>query len=96
MRCEQIFETVGLSRDEIVAATTGRRTVATIKPDQQLRPRAQCPICGKRINKRLCVPFKQPPLVERVLVVTPPAAEHIVATFDLAQPNYEQSSNKKE
>ena len=61
VRLNQIFDGIGLSREQIAAITTGATRppqtprVITVQPLN--RPR--CPVCGQQISAFNCKPFRQ-------------------------------------
>jgi hypothetical protein len=54
----QVFEFVGLDRDQIVAAIArmGEPPKEIKRPGA--KPRPICKVCGNRINARTCQPYK--------------------------------------
>ena len=63
MTPEQIFDHVGLSKEEIISILEGKTqmtyTIAR-QPDGKLRP--ICLVCHQPVGKHTCKPFPQPPL----------------------------------
>lgn len=60
MKLHEIFETIGLTREEVVAAAKKARH--PFEPEPIVRhpdARPNCLICGRRINKRNCKPVRQ-------------------------------------
>jgi hypothetical protein len=55
----QVFEHVGLTREQIVAAikNVGKPQLVEVTP--RTRPRPKCLICGNHINKYNCRPTRQ-------------------------------------
>jgi hypothetical protein len=54
----QVFEYIGMTREEVAAAVAGKGKPQLVQKTPHVRPRPKCLICGKRINKYNCQPVR--------------------------------------
>ena len=54
MKLQEIFDTVGLTRDQIRAVVSGKQGVVLVPKTPPKTVRPTCLVCGQRISKYTC------------------------------------------